>query len=41
MTILIACERTGRVRDAFIKAGYDAVSCDLEDTMAPGLMDGA
>ena len=34
--ILIACERTGRVRDAFIKRGHDAISCDLEDTMSPG-----
>jgi len=27
--ILIACEYSGRVRDAFIKNGHDAVSCDL------------
>lgn len=29
MTWLIACEFSGTVRDAFIRAGYDAVSCDL------------
>jgi site-specific DNA-cytosine methylase len=28
--ILIACERFKRVRDAFIKRGHDAWSCDLE-----------
>lgn len=27
--ILIACEQSGKVRDAFIKEGFDAVSCDL------------
>lgn len=30
MKILIGCERTGRVRDACIRAGHDAWSCDLE-----------
>lgn len=29
MRVLVACETTGRVRDAFIAAGHDAVSCDL------------
>lgn len=29
MKILIACEFSGRVRDAFLHLGYDAVSCDL------------
>lgn len=29
MKILIACEYSGRVRDAFIRKGHDAVSCDL------------
>ena len=29
MKILIACEFSGIVRDAFIKRGHDAVSCDL------------
>jgi hypothetical protein len=28
--ILIACERSGKVRDAFIRSGHNAVSCDLE-----------
>lgn len=27
--ILIACEYSGRVRDAFIKKGHEAISCDL------------
>lgn len=34
--ILIACEFSGRVRDAFIRRGFDAVSCDLLPTEAPG-----
>lgn len=34
--VLIACERFGVIRDAFIKAGHDAVSCDLVDTAIPG-----
>lgn len=36
MKILIACEYSGRVRDAFIKAGHDAMSCDLLETDSPG-----
>ena len=32
MKILIACEYSGRVRDAFIKLGHNAVSCDLMGT---------
>jgi len=36
MRVLIACEYSGRVRDAFIKAGHDAMSCDLLPTDAPG-----
>jgi hypothetical protein len=27
--VLIACEYSGRVRDAFLSAGHDALSCDL------------
>lgn len=27
--ILVACEYSGKVRDAFIKAGHNAISCDL------------
>jgi hypothetical protein len=36
MKVLIACERSGRVRDAFIAAGHDAISCDLAPTESPG-----
>lgn len=34
--VLIACEYSGAVRDAFAKRGYDATSCDLLPTEAPG-----
>lgn len=36
MKILIACEYSGAVRDAFIRAGHEALSCDLLPTDAPG-----
>lgn len=36
MTWLIACERSGRIRDAMIARGIDAVSCDLMPTRSPG-----
>ena len=36
MRVLIACEFSGRVRDAFIRAGHDAVSVDLLETEVPG-----
>lgn len=36
MKVLVACEFSGRVRDAFIKAGHDAVSCDLLPTESRG-----
>ena len=36
MKILVACEYSGVVRDAFIKRGHDAMSCDLLPTDAPG-----
>lgn len=36
MTWLIACERSGAIRDAMLAAGVDAVSCDLEPTRRPG-----
>ena len=36
MRVLVACEYSGAVRDAFIAAGHDAVSCDLLPTDAPG-----
>jgi hypothetical protein len=34
--VLIACEFSGIVRDAFIAAGHDAVSCDLLPSERPG-----
>jgi site-specific DNA-cytosine methylase len=36
MKVLVACEYSGRVRDAFISRGHDAMSCDLLPTDAPG-----
>jgi len=36
MKILIACEFSGTVRDAFIKRGHDAWSCDLLPTEVEG-----
>jgi hypothetical protein len=36
MKVLIACEYSGAVRDAFIRAGHDAMSCDLLPTDVPG-----
>jgi hypothetical protein len=36
MRVLVACEYSGRVRDAFIGGGHDAMSCDLLPTDAPG-----
>lgn len=36
MKVLIACEFSGIVRDAFIKRGHDAWSCDLLPTERPG-----
>lgn len=32
MRILVACEYSGRVRDAFIAKGHDAISCDILPT---------
>ena len=34
--VLVACEFSGRVRDAFIRNGCEAVSCDLLPTEQPG-----
>jgi len=31
MRVLVACEYSGRVREAFRKRGHDAWSCDLQD----------
>lgn len=36
MKILIACEYSGTVREAFSKLGHDAWSCDILDTEIPG-----
>jgi len=36
MRVLIGCEYSGVVRDAFIARGHDAMSCDLLPTDAPG-----
>lgn len=37
MRVLVACEYSGRVRDAFKARGFHAVSCDLLPTDNPGL----
>jgi hypothetical protein len=36
MRVLVACEYSGTVRDAFIAAGHDAMSCDLLPTEKEG-----
>lgn len=36
MKVLVACEFSGVVRDAFIRRGHDAISCDLLPTEQPG-----
>jgi len=36
MRVLVACEFSGIVREAFARRGHDAVSCDLLDTEMPG-----
>ena len=36
MRVLVACEYSGTVRDAFIRAGHEAMSCDLLPTESPG-----
>lgn len=36
MRVLIGCEQSGAVRDAFIALGHDAMSCDLLPTAKPG-----
>lgn len=36
MKVLVACEFSGIVRDAFRARGHEAVSCDLEPTQVPG-----
>jgi len=36
MNVLVACEYSGIVRDAFTRAGHYAMSADYEPTMSPG-----
>lgn len=36
MKVLVACEYSGVVRNAFIKLGHEAISCDLLPTDLPG-----
>lgn len=36
MRVAVLCEFSGTVRDAFIRAGHDAISCDLLPTQVPG-----
>jgi hypothetical protein len=36
MKVLIACEYSGRVRDAFLKLGHEAMSCDMLPTEHTG-----
>lgn len=36
MRVLVACEYSGRVRDAFSQLGHDAWSCDFLETETPG-----
>ncbi len=36
MRVLVACEFSGVVRDAFIRGGHSALSCDLMPTDKPG-----
>lgn len=36
MRVLVACEYSGRVRDAFLARGHDAISCDLERSERTG-----
>ena len=36
MKVLIACEYSGVVRDAFLRGGHEAMSCDILETESPG-----
>lgn len=36
MRVLVGYEFSGRIRDALIAAGHDALSCDLEESETPG-----
>jgi hypothetical protein len=36
MKVGVLCEYSGKVRDAFLRRGHDAISCDLLPTESPG-----
>ena len=36
MRVLVACEFSGTVRDAFTRRGHEAMSCDLLPSETPG-----
>ena len=36
MRVLIGSEFTGTIRDAFLEAGFDAISCDFKPSLRPG-----
>ncbi|WP_298966099.1 hypothetical protein [uncultured Roseibium sp.] len=36
MRVLIGGEFTGKIRDAFIRYGHDAMSCDMKPSLVPG-----
>lgn len=36
MKVLIGCECSGTVRDAFLERGHNAISCDLKPSKRPG-----
>ena len=36
LKVLVACEFSGIIRDAFLSFGHDAISCDLLPTKSPG-----
>ena len=36
MRVLVACEYSGRVREAFARRGHEVMSCDLRPTEQPG-----
>lgn len=36
LRVLVACEVSGTVRDAFLALGHEAISCDLKPTQSPG-----
>lgn len=36
MRVIVACEFSGTVRDAFTRLGHDAISCDLLPSETPG-----